>query len=156
MAKKTLRECVTDAINLADNLYDLDTGAEPPVADVFKTNDKVTAVQLRQMAYKLRVQSAQFIEIAMFMEENPQAIEERRPVIWRIYASLYLDNAEDQMRIGLAHCLRKMREDASKPKAANEPYHDSVSSDSYVHASEPKSMELELEEVRKEVQEMMD
>lgn len=149
MAKKTLRELVLDAVNLADGLHDLDGGVEEPVRDIFKPNDTVTAVQLRQMAYKLRVQSAMLSGYADFIEENAKKVEAYRPAYWRFYTGFYLDAVEDQMDKSF-YCLRKMEEDANKLKAENEPYD---SEPVYVHGpDDARSMITELTEIGQDIE----
>ena len=153
MAKKTLYELAEEAQILADDLAGVAGAVSPdPIPDIFKPNEKVTAVQLRQMAYKLKMQATQLAEMAKFMEDHAKAVEGQRPVIWRIYASLYLDNAEDQMRIGLDHCLGKMKEDALKLTGSES---NSVAAPVYEYPTD-RSMATELESIRKEVGEMMD
>ena len=153
MAKKTISEVAEEAQILADDLADIAGAVSPdPIPDVIKLNEPVTPIQLRQLAYKMQMQARELIQRAVFMEANASKMGEYRPLTWRTYASLYLDNAEDQMRIGLEHCLRKMQEDAEKLKGF-----------AFVGAPDETTMitaftEIgeEIEDFKKEVEEMLD
>jgi hypothetical protein len=150
MAKKTISEVAEEAQILADDLADIAGAVSPdPVPDIFKPNDVVSAVQLRQLAYKLRIQSAQLLDKAEFMEANPKAVEQYRPKIWRTYASLYLDAVEDQMDKGLGYCLRRMQEDSGKLGST-------AASDAIGYIEAERSMAIEFDDISKEVGEMMD
>jgi len=155
MAKKTLIELAENAQILADDMADIAGAVAPdPVRDIFKPRDVVTAVQLKQMAYKLRVQSATLSKHAEFIEKNAKKVEEYRPAYWRMYTGLYADAVEDQMDKVL-YCLKRMEEDTAK--LAAEP-------GGAFGYDQSRSMITELTEIgevvdanyKKEVEEMLD
>lgn len=168
MAKKTISEVAEEAQILADDLAEMAGTVGPdPIPDIFKLNEPVTPVQLRQWAYKMQVQAKELIQKAAFMEANASNMNEYRPLTWRTYASMYLDNAEDQMRIGLEYCLRRMQEDAEKLKSGSEPMDVEFAGVPDVStvteltkdrsmAKEFKEIGREIDEFRKEIEEMMD
>lgn len=146
MAEKTLDELAEEAQILADDLLEMVGKRQDPLHDIFKPNDPVTVIQLRQMAYKMRIEASKLLDKAVFMEQQAVKMDEYPMSLWRMYCSLYLDAVEDQSRKAL-YCLTRMEEEAQKARLGS----DEPSAD-YAN----RSMARELSDMRKEVEEMMD